>query len=89
MHSQNSGLNKRQVPGIVKLTDSQPNGGTGFINVMKSAMAAAFGVQSSKNRERDFKHGKPIHFIIAGILLTFIFLLLVGLMVKVMIATSS
>jgi len=63
--------------------------GTGFINVMKSAIAAAFGVQSSKNRERDFKHGKPIHFIVAGILLTIAFLLLIGLFVRVMISTNS
>jgi len=63
--------------------------GTGFFNVLKSAIAAAFGVQSSKNRERDFKHGKPIHFIAAGILLTITFLLLIGLLVKVMISTSG
>jgi len=63
--------------------------GTGFINVLKSAISAAFGVQSAKNRERDFKHGKPIHFIVAGILLTITFLLLIGLFVKVMIATNS
>ncbi len=63
--------------------------GTGFINVMKSAIAAAFGVQSSKNRERDFKHGKPIHFIVAGILLTIAFLLLIGLFVRVMISTNT
>lgn len=63
--------------------------GTGFINVLKSAVAAAFGVQSSKNRERDFKHGKPVHFIVAGILLTVAFLLLIGLFVNVMISTNS
>jgi len=63
--------------------------GTGFFNVLKSAIAAAFGVQSSKNRERDFKQGKPIHFIVAGVLLTITFLLLIGLFVKVMISTNS
>lgn len=63
--------------------------GTGFINVLKSAMAAGFGVQSAKNRDRDFKNGKPIQFIVAGILLTLTFLLLVGLFVKVMISTNT
>jgi len=63
--------------------------GTGFINTFKSALAAAFGVQSSKNRERDFKHGKPIHFIVAGVLLTLIFLTIIGLAVKLMISTNS
>lgn len=65
------------------------NQGTGFFNVLKSAMAAAFGVQSSRNRERDFTKGKPIHFIVAGIILTLSFLLLIGLLVKIMISTSS
>ena len=63
--------------------------GTGFINVLKSAIAAAIGVQSSKNRERDFNYGKPIHFIVAGVLLTITFLLLIGLFVKIMISTNS
>ena len=65
------------------------NKGTGFFNVLKSALAAAVGVQSSKNRERDFEHGKPIHFIVAGILLTITFLLLIGLFVKIMINTNT
>lgn len=64
-------------------------GGTGFINVMKSTLAAAFGVQSQANRERDFTQGKPIHFIVAGIVATLIFLVCIGLLVKLMIATNT
>jgi len=60
--------------------------GTGFFNVLKSAAAAMFGVQSNKNRERDFSQGKPIHFIIAGVFLTLCFLAVVGLFVKLMLA---
>jgi len=62
--------------------------GTGFINVLKSAMAAAFGVQSNKNRERDFSQGKPVHFIIAGIILTICFVCVIILLVKIMLAGS-
>jgi hypothetical protein len=40
-----------------------------------SVMAAAFGVQSGKNRARDFTHGKPSHFVILGILFTAVFAL--------------
>lgn len=69
--------------------NEETNKGTGFFNVLKSALAAAVGVQSSKNRERDFKHGKPAHFIVAGILLTLAFMLLVGLFVKIMINTNT
>ena len=43
--------------------------------VMFSAVAAAFGVQSSRNRERDFTHGRASHFIIAGIVFTVLFVL--------------
>ncbi|WP_397453497.1 DUF2970 domain-containing protein [Pseudomonas sp. NA-150] len=44
-----------------------------FWQMMQSVMAAAFGVQSGKNRERDFTHGKPSHFIFLGLLFTIIF----------------
>jgi hypothetical protein len=47
-----------------------------------SVSASFFGVQSSKNRERDFKHGKASHFIVIGILMTLGFILMVWLAVK-------
>ena len=31
-----------------------------------SALAAALGIQSKANRERDFARGKPFHFVIVG-----------------------
>ena len=50
-----------------------------LIQLIGSALAAAFGVQSSKNRARDFSRGKPIQFVIVGILFTaFFVLLLIG-----------
>ncbi len=42
--------------------------------VICSVLAAAFGVQSRENKERDFSRGKPLHFIIAGLLFTVLFL---------------
>jgi len=44
-----------------------------FWQMLHSVMAAAFGVQSGKNRERDFTHGKPVHFVALGLLFTIIF----------------
>ena len=38
-------------------------------------MAAAFGVQNSKNRERDFTTGNPLVFIAAGLIFTILFVL--------------
>jgi hypothetical protein len=55
------------------LNDS-PNGkAPSFWQMLHSVMAAAFGVQSGKNRERDFTHGKPVHFVVLGLLFTIIF----------------
>ena len=46
-----------------------------FWQMLHSVMAAAFGVQSGKNRARDFTHGKPSHFVMLGILFTAVFAL--------------
>ena len=46
-----------------------------FWQMLHSVMAAALGVQSDKNRARDFTHGKPSHFIVLGIVFTVIFAL--------------
>jgi len=62
--------------------------GTGFLNVMQSVAAAMIGVQSRKNKERDFTHGKPIHFIVGGLIGTALFLLVIWLIVQYLLATS-
>jgi hypothetical protein len=46
----------------------------GLRQIVGSVFAAAFGVQSSKNQERDFKHGKARVFIISGIVFTLLFM---------------
>jgi hypothetical protein len=52
----------------------------GWLQSMGSSMAAAFGVQSYKNRERDFQHGDIRKFVVSGLVLTVAILLsLVGL----------
>lgn len=45
-----------------------------FKETLKSVGAAFFGVQSDKNRERDFTQGKFSHFVIAGILAVVLFI---------------
>ena len=50
--------------------------------VVGSVFAAAFGVQSSSNRERDFTEGKFSTFIVAGILFTLLFIGTVYLVVS-------
>lgn len=46
----------------------------GWLDSMASSVAAAFGVQSHKNRVRDFEHGDIKKFVISGITLTFVIL---------------
>ncbi|MGH1470291.1 MAG: DUF2970 domain-containing protein [Cellvibrionaceae bacterium] len=53
-----------------------------FIQVVGSTLAAAIGIQNSKNRERDFKHGNIKTFIAAGVIFTIIFVLTVSFIVK-------
>lgn len=47
-----------------------------FWQMVHSVLAAALGVQSHKNRQRDFTHGKPVHFLLLGLLFTVLFVLL-------------
>ena len=48
-----------------------------FLDTLKSVLAAFFGVQSNERRERDFTHGKPVYFIVIGLVLTVLFILVV------------
>lgn len=45
-----------------------------LISVVKSILAAGIGVQSDKNRTRDFEQGNPLSFIIGGIVFTLVFI---------------
>ena len=50
--------------------------------VFQGVFAMFIGVQSEKNRERQFKYGKFYQFLIVGIFVTFLFLILIMLIVK-------
>lgn len=50
-------------------------------SVVKSVLAAGIGVQSNKNRERDFEDGSPLAFIIGGVIFTIVFIATVALVV--------
>jgi Protein of unknown function (DUF2970) len=53
-----------------------------LLEMLQSVMAAAFGVQSGKNRSRDFSRGKPSHFILLGVIFTTLFVLVLLGVVK-------
>lgn len=51
-------------------------------NVIKSVFAAAVGIQSDKNRQRDFEHGNLSSYIVVGIIFTVLFVILLVLLVS-------
>jgi hypothetical protein len=56
-----------------------------FRELISSVGAAFIGVQSNRNRERDFSHGRPRDFIVMGVIFTLLFILFVwGLVQLVM-----
>ena len=55
-----------------------------FLQMVLSVLAAFFGVQSSKNRERDFKKGNAKHFIMVGVFMTFVWYGTIYLIVNVL-----
>jgi len=53
--------------------------------MVMSVLAAFLGVQTEKNRQRDFQHGSPKAYIIIGVILTILFVFgLIGLVNLVM-----
>lgn len=61
MNTSNESNNASQLESAPSLT---------FFQMVGSILASFFGVQSAKNRDRDFAHGKARAFILVGILMT-------------------
>lgn len=57
-------------------------------HILKSTLAAAIGVQSNKNRERDFQHGNIWIYVLAGVLFTAIFVISLIVFVNIFLATA-
>ena len=57
----------------------------GFWAVTMSVLAAALGVQTEENRQRDFEQSSPLPYIIGGLIFTVLFVLtLVGVVMLVL-----
>jgi hypothetical protein len=59
------------------------------LQVVGSVFAAGLGVQSSKNRERDFKQGRLGVFIAAGIVFTLLFIGAVFTVVQLVVKSAG
>lgn len=60
-----------------------------FWDIIISTIAAAFGVQSRKNHERDFKGGNIYAYIAAGVIFTVLFVLAVLFVVNLVLKASG
>ncbi|HSX83936.1 MAG TPA: DUF2970 domain-containing protein [Cellvibrio sp.] len=69
------------------MTDEQkPVNKPTFWQVVSSTLAAAIGVQSNKNRERDFTGGNIYTYIAAGVIFTVVFVVIMIVIVKTVLA---
>lgn len=64
-------------------------GKPGFGQLVLSTLAAAIGVQSNKNRERDFQGGSMMNYVVAGIIFTTFFVLALALIVKTVLSNMG
>ena len=76
---------ERNAPAPEKKDDERLN----LVQVISSVFAAGLGVQSSKNRERDFKQGRFGVFIAAGFIFTLLFMGALFTIVQLVIKNSG
>ncbi len=68
---------------------SPPERPPGFLSIVRSVLSAFLGVQSERNRQRDFQHGKPQHFLVAGLIGTALFVLLMWGLVRLVLHLAA
>ncbi len=62
---------------------SMNNSAVNFFRIIGSVLSAAIGIQSSKNRNRDFQADTPVKiYVLVGLAFTFLFVLMVYFIVK-------
>ena len=71
------------------MSDDNKTNAITFLSIVKSVLAAAFGVQSRRNRERDFAKGNIWVFIVAGVIFTVLFVITVVAVVHTVLASAT
>ncbi|RZU98975.1 DUF2970 domain-containing protein [Spiribacter vilamensis] len=75
------------------MTDPQPSANrkprVTLWQAIKSTAAAAFGVQSEEARQRDFANGSAGRFIIAGLLFTALFVVVLVVVVNLVLSQAG
>lgn len=60
-----------------------------FLQLVKSIVGGAFGVQSEATRQRDFQQNSPMPYIIGGLLFTVIFVVTIMLIVRAVVRSAG
>jgi len=68
-------------------TEDDSNEGISFLQLVSSTLYAALGIQKHSNTKRDFAKGKPGQFVMAGILFTAIFVVVVIVVVNLVLSS--
>ena len=61
---------------------SKKSGKPAMWRIILSTLAAAFGVQSNRNREQDFTHGNIYVYIVSGLIFTILFIVVIAMIVN-------
>ena len=73
----------RQDEPKVKVDDKDaPPSRPGFLSVVQSVLAAIFGIQSDKNREKDFNSGDASQYIAVGIVAVIVIMVVMIIIVN-------
>lgn len=70
------------------MSNNEPQRPT-LLQEIGSVLASFIGVQSAKNRERDFTRGSPRRFVILGVVFTLLFVLTVIGVVKLVLRSAG
>ena len=76
-------------PSINDDSDFGDNQKPSFWQIVLSTLAAFLGVQSNKNRVRDFKHGNIYAYIVSGLIFTILFIFCVVSVVKIVLSNAG
>lgn len=71
------------------MTDNPQEKKPGFGSIILSTLSAFIGIQSSKNRERDFAKGNFKAYVISGLIFTVLFITAIVTLVKYLIAHAG
>lgn len=71
------------------MNDEQQPKNPGLTGVIRSVLASFFGVQSERNRQRDFQAGNPVQYVVVGLIATVVFVVVMWLVVSLILNAAG